>query len=90
MARPRRVAAKRTVDKVKEQLAGDEDLKEYNVKSEDTNESSSGIFQSQCVWCFSEGSLLGGHLLCSLPAFSPLFDCNTWKIFWLPLDFVFL
>ncbi|CAK9259692.1 unnamed protein product [Sphagnum jensenii] len=42
MARPRRVAAKRTVDKVKEQLAGDEDLKEYNVKSEDTNESSSG------------------------------------------------
>lgn len=45
--------------------------------------------QSQCFWCFSEGSLLGGHLLCSLPAFSPLFDCNTWKIFWLPLVFFF-
>ncbi len=65
---------------VKEQLAGDEDLKEYNVKSDDTNESSSGIFQSLCFWCFSEGSLLGGHLLGSLPAFSPLFDGNTWKI----------
>jgi hypothetical protein len=52
MARPRRVAAKRTVEKVKEQLAGDEDLKEYNVKSEDTNESSSGIFLFNSVTMF--------------------------------------
>jgi hypothetical protein len=66
---------------VKEQLAGDEDLKEYNVKSEDTNESSSGIFQSQCFWCFSEGSLLGGHLLGSLPAFSPLLIATLGRYF---------
>lgn len=37
---------------VKEQLAGDGDLKEYNVKSEDTNESSSGIFLFNSVTMF--------------------------------------